>query len=47
MSDTYIEVKIKMKSIYVTFEDEDAKKLEKIKGELGWRDAILKWAGVE
>ncbi|KKL94688.1 hypothetical protein LCGC14_1862240 [marine sediment metagenome] len=30
-----------MKSINVIFEDEDYEKLEKAKGELGWREFIL------
>ena len=36
-----------MKSIYVVFEDSDFGKLEQMKGSLGWRDAILQWAGVK
>jgi len=36
-----------MKTINITFEDEDFAKLEALKNNLGWRDAILKWAGVK
>jgi len=30
-----------MKSIYVTFEDEEMKKLKEIKGEESWHDFIM------
>ncbi len=36
-----------MKSIYVTFEDEQIKELEKKKGNLSWKKAILQWAKVK
>jgi len=36
-----------MRSIYVVFQDEDFTALESCKGELGWRDAILRWSGVK
>jgi hypothetical protein len=36
-----------MKSIYVVFEDSDFSKLESMKGDKGWRDAILQWAKVK
>jgi len=31
-----------MKSIQIYFEDEDFKKLEKLKGDMSWREFILK-----
>ena len=36
-----------MKSIYVVFDDSDFSALEKVKGSLGWREAILQWAKVK
>ena len=35
-----MEVK-QMRNLNVTFKDEDYTKLEKVKGELGWREFIL------
>ena len=32
-----------MKTINVTFEDKEFRELEKVKGDLNWREFILQW----